>query len=166
MEIILTRRSIRKYTDGSVSDSLIEELLQAAMSAPSAGNAQPWHFIIIREKETLNSIPKFHSNAAMLQEASVAILVCADMTLEKYLGSWTQDCSAATQNILLAAHAKGLGAVWLGIYPKEERMAGIRKLLHIPAHIMPLSLVSIGYPAEAKSPSQRYRPDRIHYEVW
>jgi len=102
----------------------------------------------------------------MLREASVAILVCGDLSEEKHGGYWIQDCSAATQNILIAAHAKGLGAVWLGIYPRKERIDGMRKLLGIPEHVVPLSLISIGYPAEQKPPANRYNAFKIHNNHW
>lgn len=166
MEAILSRRSIRRYTTQPVSDETIEELLKAAMSAPSAGNEQPWHFVVIKERELLNEIPNFHQHANMLKEAPLAILVCGDKRLQKYEGYWVQDCSAATQNLLTAVQAKGLGAVWLGIYPIEERLIGLRKLLGIPEEVMPFSLLSIGYPAEQKPPAERYDASRVHRNQW
>jgi nitroreductase len=165
MEAILTRRSIREYTKRRVSAKVLKELLEAAMCAPSAGNQQPWCFVVISDREILNEIPKYHTYAQMLKEAQVAILVCCDQDLQ--LGGYgVQDCSAATQNILLAAHAKGLGAVWLGIYPTEPRVTDIKKLLNLPEHIIPISLISIGYPAEQKPRQDRYRADRVHYNQW
>lgn len=166
MEAILTRRSIRKYAKEPVPDEIIKELLQAAMSAPSAGNERPWQFVVIRDRKTLDEIPSFHPYAQMLKEAPVAILVCGDLHLEKNRGYWIQDCAAATENMLIAAHAKGLGGVWLGIYPREERVAGMKRLLRIPEHVIPFSLVSIGYPAEEKPPANRYDESRIHRERW
>lgn len=166
MGAILGRRSIRKYADEPVGDGVVGELLRAAMSAPSAGNEQPWHFIVIRERGTMERIQEFHPFARMLLQAPVAILVCGDLSLEKYQGFWVQDCSAATENMLIAAHALGLGAVWLGIYPIEERVRGIRSLLGLPEHVVPLSLVSIGCPAEKKRPADRYDESRIHGERW
>ena len=165
MEAILTRRSIREYTKRLVTDEVLKELLEAAMCAPSAGNRQPWCFVIISDREILNEIPKYHTYSQMLKEAQVAILVCCDQDLQ--LGGYgVQDCSAATQNILLAAHAKGLGAVWLGVYPTEPRVTDIKKLLNLPEHIIPISLISIGYPAEQKPRPDRYRADRVHYNQW
>ncbi len=143
MDVILTRRSIRKYTDETVSDQLVNELLQAAMSAPSAVNQQPWQFVVIRDRVILDAIPKFHPYSQMLKDAGVAILVCGDTRLEKIPGFWVQDCSAATQNILLAANAKGLGAVWLGIYPKEEMVKSVQELLSLPDEVIPLSLIPV-----------------------
>ncbi len=166
MEAILSRRSIRKYSSQPVSEGVVKSLLEAAMSAPSAGNQQPWHFIVVTDRTILNQIPAFHPYAEMLKEAPVAIAVCGDIELQKYKGYWVQDCSAATENILLAAHSKGLGAVWLGIYPREKRIAGIRKLLGIPETVMPLCVIAIGYPAEEKPPAKRFLPDRIHYNKW
>lgn len=166
MNAILSRRSIRRYTQQPVSDETIKELLEAAMSAPSAGNEQPWHFVVIKEREILNEIPEIHPYSGMLAHAPAAILVCGDKRLEKYEGYWIQDCSAATENLLIAAQAKGLGAVWLGVYPVEDRVAGIRKLLGIPEHVTPFSLISIGHPAEQKPPSDRYDPSRVHHDRW
>ena len=165
MEAILTRRSIRRYTEKPVSDEVLKELLEAAMCAPSAGNQQPWCFIVINDRKLLDEIPKLHPYARMLKEAPVAILVCCDSDLQ--LGDYgVQDCSAATQNILLAAQAKGLGAVWLGVYPLGQRVTAIQKLLNLPENITPISLISIGYPAEQKPPPDRYRADRVHYNRW
>ena len=166
MDSLLTRRSIRKYTSKEVPEAVVYELLRAAMNAPSAGNAQPWHFVVIRNRQFLDAIPEFHPNAQMLKEATVAILVCGDTRLEKYPDFWVQDCSAATQNILLAAHDRGFGAVWLGIYPREERVTGMRKLLGIPEEVVPMSLIPVGYPAEKKSPAGRFVSERIHYDTW
>ncbi len=166
MHAILTRRSIRKYNKKPISDNLIKELLEAAMSAPSAGNEQPWHFILITNPDILGKVPTFHNHSQMLKEASIAILVCNDNRLDKHEGMWIQDCSAATQNILIAAQSKKLGTVWLGVYPREKRINGMRELLDIPEHIIPFSLVPIGYPAEQKPPSNRYNKSRIHYNKW
>ena len=166
MKAILTRRSIRKYKPQSVPDEIIAELLTAAMCAPSAGNEQPWEFVVINDRKLLNRIPEFHPYATMLKEAPVAILVCGDLKREKHKGYWVQDCSAATENILIAVSEKKLGAVWLGIYPREERVAGIRKLLGIPENIVPFSLIAIGYPAEVKEPADRFDPVRIHQNRW
>jgi len=165
MEVILTRRSIRKYTKQPVSAEVLKELLEAGMCAPSAGNRQPWCFVVIKDRKILNEIPKYHPYAQMLKEAPVAILVCCESNLElKGLG--VEDCSAATQNILLAAHAKGLGAVWLGISAAGGEAAATKKLLNLPEHIIPISLISIGYPAEQKPRQDRYRADRVHYNQW
>lgn len=163
LETILNRRSIRKFKNAPVCEKDIEDLLKAAMAAPSAGNSQPWEFIVIDKREILDEIPKIHPHAQMILQAPVAILVCADITKEKYKGRWPLDCSTATQNILLAVHAKGLGAVWVGIYPEEVRIRSISELFDLPANVIPLSLIPIGHPDEIKSPSNRFDKNRIHY---
>ena len=136
------------------------------MAAPSAGNEQPWQFIVITERKILDQIPAIHPNVSMIKEAPMAILVCGDLSKEKLAGYWSVDCSAATENLLLAVHALGLGAVWCGIYPREERMAGMKKLFGIPDGIVPFALVPIGYPAEEKPPADRYDESRIHHNKW
>jgi len=166
MKAILNRRSIRKYTQEPVPDGVIKELLEAAMSDPSAGNEQPWEFVVINDRQILNEIPKFHPYSQMLKEAPVAILVCGDLNQQKYDGYWVLDCAAATENILIAAQDKGLGAVWLGIYPAEERIEGMRKLLGIPDHVVPVALIALGYPAEHKEPANRFNPNKIRYNKW
>lgn len=163
---ILTRRSIRKYSGTEVSNEQIESMILAAMYAPSARNQQPWHFIVLRDKATLAKIPVFHPNSKMITGASAGILVCADIQLELSVGYWIQDLAAATQNILLSAHGMELGAVWLGIYPRKERIKGIKNLLSLPPHIIPFSLISVGYPAETPSHPDRFKPERIHFEKW
>jgi len=165
MEAILSRRSIRSYTSQKVSDQLIKELLEAAMNAPSAGNERPWHFVVINDRNILGEITEFHPYSGMLRKAQVAILVCVDLDSGSE-GFLIQDGSAATENLLIAAHAKGLGAVWLGIYPLKERITGMLKLLDLPGRILPLSLISIGYPAEEVSRENRYHPARVHTNRW
>ena len=166
MDAILSRRSIRKYTPQPIPERAIKELLEAAMSAPSSGNEQPWHFVVIDDHSILDQIEEFHPYAGMLHEAPVAILVCGDLDLEKYRGFWVQDCSAATQNILVAARAKGFGSVWLGIYPLEDRTKAMQELLGLPGHVIPLALIPIGYPAEQKGRGGRFHIGRIHRNRW
>ena len=166
IEAILSRRSIRKFIQEPIPDGLIKELLKAAMNAPSARNQQPWQFIVINDRNILNEIPKIHPHSKMLTETPLAILVCGDKSLEKSEGYWVQDCSAATMNLLIAATAKGLGSVWLGIYPRDERIKGIVDILSLPDHITPLSLVALGYPAEKKQKEDRYNEERVHYNKW
>jgi nitroreductase len=167
LQALYSRRSIRKFGPDSVSDEAVKEILEAAMSAPSAGNQQPWHFVVIRERKLLDRIPDFHPHSLMCREAQVAILVCGDPSLEKHQGYWVQDCSAATENLLLAVHAKGLGGVWVGIFPREERVIGLRDLLNIPAHVIPFALVPIGHLAEQKPPrTDRYNETRVHKNTW
>jgi len=166
MEAILSRRSIRQYTARPVPDEVVTALLRAAMSAPSAGNAQPWQFVVVTDRGILDRVPEIHPYSQMLRQAPLGVLICGDETAEKYSGYWVQDCSAATQNLLLAAHAKGLGAVWLGIYPKEERVTAFRELFGLPQDITPLAMVALGYPAEEKPPAERYDPARVHHNRW
>jgi nitroreductase len=167
IEALFSRRSIRKYTAEPVAEDTLREILEAAMSAPSAGNQQSWHFVVINDRKILDEVPSFHPHSPMLREATVAILICGDQSLEKHVGYWVQDCSAATENLLLAIHAKGLGAVWLGIFPREERVEGLRKLLGIPDHVIPFSLIPIGHPAESKPPRpDRYNALKIHHNRW
>jgi len=166
IEGIITRRSIRKYTDKKISDDQINTLLKSGMYAPSANNKQPWHFIVINDRKILSKIVDIHPYAKMLIEAQLAILVCGDELLENGSGYWIVDCSAATQNILLAAHGLGLGAVWLGLHPREERKQAIIELFNLPNNIQPLSLISIGYPNESKELPDRFKPERIHYNKW
>ncbi len=167
MKAIMNRRSIRKYTSQPVTDEQIRSLLEAAMSAPSAGNEQPWHFIVIRDRELLDEITTVHTHASMLKQASVAVLVCADPRLNKFdVDYWIQDCAAATENLLVAVQDMGLGAVWLGVYPREERVAGLRRIFNIPEEVIPFALVPVGYPAEQKGPEDRYREDRVHQNRW
>jgi nitroreductase len=166
LELILSRRSIRKYTAVPVMERDVDDLLRAAMAAPSAGNQQPWHFIVITERELLEAISGFHPYAGMTAEAPLAILACGEPALEKHPGNWMLDLSAAVENLLLAAHAKGLGAVWVGIYPVEERMRPMRELLGVPSHVVSFALIPVGHPAESKPPSGRFNVHRIHRNRW
>jgi nitroreductase len=166
LEAILTRRSIRKYQDRPVPEEVCRRLLAAAMQAPSARNAQPWQFVLIDDRELLAEIPRINPNAQMAGRAPLAILVCGDLSLEKSPGYWVVDCAAAAQNLLLAAHALGLGAVWTGVYPREQRSEGLRRLLDLPENVMPHSLIVLGYPAEQPRSQERYRPERVHQNRW
>jgi nitroreductase len=166
LEAINTRRSVRSFTSKPIAKEIVEELLRAAMSAPSAGNEQPWQFVVIDDRKTLDSITEVNPNAKMCKEAQAAILVCGDTTKEKYPGFWVQDCSAAAQNILLAAHDKGIGSVWTGIYPIKERVEGFRRLLSLPENIIPFCLVPLGYPAKQMPQVDRFQKDRVHHNVW
>ncbi|MFY9176432.1 MAG: nitroreductase family protein [Caldicoprobacterales bacterium] len=166
MNAIFKRRSIRKYTDQVIPEEHIEQLLRAAMAAPSAWNQQPWHFVVIDHKKILNEIPKFHPYSKMLTEASHAIVVCCDVNTERYNEFWVQDCAAATQNILLMATELGIGSVWLGLYPNQERVQKLKELLGLPDNIIPFCIISLGYPAESKGPANRFDAGRIHRNKW
>ena len=163
---ILSRRSIRKYTEEPVSGDDIEALLTAAMHAPSAVNEQPWHFVVIKDRNILEAIPRISRTAPMVKYAPLAIAVCADKNLEKFPGLWALDCSAATENILLAATARGLGAVWTAVYPFEDRIKGIKKLLNLPGDVIPLCIIPVGCPAETPEPVDRFNPSCIHHDTW
>lgn len=166
LEAIHTRRSIRKYENRPVPNEIIKEILAAAMSAPSSGNAQPWQFIVITEREILDNVPEINSKASMAKFAPMAIMVCGDLGLEKQPGRWIMDCSAATQNLLLAAHAKGIGAVWTCIYPEITAIEEFRVLAHLPEHVIPLALVVMGYPAQKLPRIDRYDEDKVHFNRW
>ena len=166
LETIFTRHSIRRYTPTPIPDSLVTEILQAAMSAPSAGNQQPWQIVVVANRLLREEITTFHPYAQMVRAAPVAILVYGDLRLESYQGYRVQDCSAATQNILLAAHAKGPGAVWVGVYPKEDRVARFQELLGLPAQVIPLALVPLGFPAEHLPSANRFNAARVHRDRW
>ena len=163
---IFTRRSVRKYANKPVSDETVKLLLQAAMAAPSARNEQSWEFIVIRDKKILAQIPSFHPFAKHVPDAPVAIIVCGNTKLEAKPGLWVADSSNAAMNILLAAHSLGLGGVWTTFYPYEDRTAGIRKLLQLPDHIMPLNVIPIGYPVEKTFYQDRFKQEKVHYEKW
>jgi nitroreductase len=166
MEALLTRRSVRQFEDKPVPEEMIRQILEAAMMAPSAINEQPWQFVVTTERERLDAVADIHAYVKMVLQAPVGILVCGDLTKEKYPGYWVQDCSAAMQNLLLAAHALGLGAVWTGIHPMEERVAAYRTLFELPEHIVPLGFVPIGWPTkQPKSPS-RFQEERVHYNTF
>ena len=164
IKTIFARRSIRKYTTKSVSRKDIKVMLEAAMAAPSASNRQPWHFIVVTDRQTLDRLARAHPYGKMLFEARLCITVCGDKTVSP--GCWVQDCSTASENLLLAAAALGLGAVWLGVHPRESRVGPIRKVLKIPETIVPLNLISIGHPAEEKEPRTQYNELRVHHEHW
>jgi nitroreductase len=161
---ILSRRSIRKYKPTIVSDEDIATLLEAAMAAPSSSNRKPWHFIVITERRILDSLARAHPYGKMLFEAPLCIVVCGDTDISSRY--WVQDCSAATENLLLAITALGLGGVWLGVHPRKERIRAARKVLGMPRNIIPLNLISIGHPAEEKEPRTQFDDARVHREHW
>jgi nitroreductase len=168
LDFIFSRRSIRKYQDKEVPEEMITDLLEAAMAAPSARAKDPWHFIVMRSRETINKITKILPNGKMLREAPIAFIVCGDINKahrqeESYM---LQDLSAAVENILIAANTLGLGACWLGVHPREDRQSGIRQLFDLPDHIIPMCGIAIGWPAEQPESRTRYRQERVHLEKW
>ncbi|MGD2034272.1 MAG: nitroreductase family protein [Bacteroidales bacterium] len=166
LEAIFTRRSIRRYSDKEIDTKIVDKIIHAGMYAPSAVNKQPWHFIVFEKEETCRAIMEVHRSSSMLSEANKSILVCVDENLQHDEGYGLLDCSAATENMLLAAHALGLGACWIGIFPRKNRMDGVKTIFNLPDHVLPLAIVSLGYPAETKDTPDRIKPDRIHYEHW
>ena len=166
IKAIMTRRSVRRFEERGIEERKIETLLRAAMQAPSGHNLQPWHFIVITERQILSAIPEFHAYAKMLHQAPAAILVCGDTGIEESVEYVNTDCSAATENLLLAAHDLGLGAVWLGVHPRDDRIGFTRQILDIPESIVPLNLISIGHPAEDKEPRTQYDETRVHRRRW
>lgn len=165
-EAILTRRSVRQFQDRPVPEELVEKLLRAAAAAPSARNGQPWQFVVLTGREILRQASTVNPYAEMAARAPLAILICGDTRLEKSAGYWPVDCAAAAQNMLLAAHGLGLGAVWTGVWPRPERMDGFRRLLDLPDAVMAHSLIVAGYPGEQPPPQDRYRADRVHRNGW
>ena len=164
IDIILSRRSIRRYTDEPVSDADMIRLLEAGMAAPSSRNLKPWHFVTSTSRETLDKLAEAHPHGKMLFEATAAIAVCGRIDISP--DYWIQDCSAATENILVAAASLGLGSCWLGCHPREERIAAIGAVLGIPADIGILSLIALGHPAEEKEARTQYDESRVHRERW
>lgn len=166
-EGLITRRSVRKYTGGKISDADIFKIINAGMYAPSARDTRPWHFVVIDDKNLLDKIMTFHTYATMLSQASHAIVVCGDENLQNGPGYYVMDCSAAVENILLAAHALGLGAVWIGIHPEPDRIEALSALLELPTHVKPVALISLGVPAEVtEAVFERYEPEKIRYNRW
>jgi nitroreductase len=163
LNVIFARRSIRAYSGEPVSEADIEALLQAGMAAPSGSNRKPWHFVVVTDAQTLGALADAHPFGKMLRHAGLGIAVCGDPQISEW---WAQDCTAATENILIAAVALGLGGVWVGCHGRPEREAAVRSVLGIPAHIGVLSLLSIGHPAEQKEARTQYDPDRVHRQGW
>lgn len=165
---LLTRRSARIYDRGRrASDADIEKILKAAMHAPSAHGRFPWEFVVIRSGGMLDAAAAAHPYAKFVPEAGTAIVVCGDLVRQHKNGDaqyWHIDCSAATQNILLAAHSLGLASCWCGIYPVESRMEDFKNLLSLPEHIAPFSIVALGYAAKGQTqPQNRFDESKIHF---
>ena len=170
IENIMTRTSVRQYQpERSVSRDTIDTLLRAAMSAPTAVNKQPWAFVVLDTREQLDSLAEVLPYAKMLTHAPLAIVTCGDMSKAiegEGRDFWIQDVSAATENLLLAAHAMGLGAVWTGVYPTTDRTQAVQERLGLPATVIPLAVVPIGYPATDNEPKDKYKPENIHFGRW
>lgn len=169
IEDIMTRSSVRSYSDRKVDSATVDTLLRAAMAAPTAGNKQPWRFVVIDDRAMLDTIAADFQTMTMAKRAQVAVIMCGDLTAtfdgdgREY---WVQDVSAASENLLLAAHALGLGAVWCGIYPIPERVAQFTQLLSLPEHIVPMACICIGYPDKEPAPKDKWKPEHVHYNGW
>jgi nitroreductase len=168
LRLILDRRSIRIYEPGEVSEEQVQKLLAAAMAAPSAAAKNPWHFVVIRNRQTLSRLAMVLPYGQMLSGAALSIAVCGDLliTHDHQLSYLLQDCSAAIENLRLAAHIVGLGACWLGVHPREERINSVREILSLPASVIPVACISVGWPGESKEPHAIYYSDRMHSETW
>lgn len=166
---IMTRTSVRTYTDQPIEPDKINTILHAAMAAPSACNKQPWRFVVIDDKDALANISRDFPTMHMAKTAPAAILLCGDLnsTIEgEGVDYWIEDVSAAAENLLIAAHALGLGAVWCGIYPLHDRIDHISEMFKLPGHIIPMALICLGYPASTPAPKNKWHPDFIHHNVW
>ncbi|MDO4335580.1 MAG: nitroreductase family protein [Bacteroidales bacterium] len=168
IENIMTRASVRQFTDRAIAPDTLETILKAGMAAPTAMNKQPWDFVVVTERAMLDSLMAAHPYSN-LKTATAAIIVCGNM--QKAIegegqANWILDCSAATENILLAAHALGLGAVWCGVYPTADRIAPVKTTLKLPSYIIPLNIISMGYPAGENQPKDKWNPDNVHYQQW
>ncbi|MGW8314192.1 MAG: nitroreductase family protein [Bacteroidales bacterium] len=166
LETILDRRSIRKFSHQKIDDQILTSILKAAMYAPSAVNKQPWHFVVIDSRKLMDQIMEVHPYASMLRTASHAVVVCGDLHLQHDDGYWVVDCGPATQNLLLAAHALGLGGCWAGLHPREGRKQAIASLLGLPDHIQPFALVALGYPSEQRPRPDRFHPEKVRHNGW
>lgn len=168
LKTIYSRKSVRGFTSQEVSIELLKELARAGMAAPSARNLQPWAFVIVTNRSTLYSLAERLPYAKMLFEAPAAIAVCGDLAKagDSPEGYWVQDCSAATQNILLAAEALGLGAVWTGVYPRTDRVAIVKNVLKLPDNVIPLNVIPIGYPKGEHQPKDKFKAENIHWQQW
>lgn len=170
LECIMTRTSIRAYdAERKIGKDTVEILLKAAMAAPTAVNKQPWAFVVVDDRAVMDSLMAACPYARMLESAPMAIVTCGDLSLAiegEARDMWIQDVSAATENLLLAAHAVGLGAVWTGVYPIPERLEGVRKALGLPSNIVPLAVVPVGYPAGNATPKDKWMSEKVHYNGW
>ena len=164
---ILQRKSVRAYTDRAVSHEQLDTLIRAAMAAPTGRDMRPWHFIVLEGRHQLSPLAEQLPYAKMLAEAQAAVVVCGDMSVTDKEGNpsrnWTFDCSAATENLLLQAEAMGLGAVWTGVYPYDERIEAVKQVLHLPDHLIPLNVIPIGYPKGNPQPKDKYDPAKVEY---
>ncbi len=166
-DVFFTRRSVRNYTNQIIEQEKMDYILRAAMYAPSANNKRSWQMIVVDDKKLFEQINNVHPYASMILEASHAIVVCGDLSIDIAGRRWMQDCAAATQNILLSAAFVGVGSCWLGVAPEEDRMQGIVDIFTIPDHVKPFSIVTLGYPkTEMKVATGRYEEEKLHYNKY
>ena len=169
LDNIQSRVSVRQFTGEKILQEHVEKLLRAAMAAPSAINKQPWAFIVVTDQQLLDQMGEAMPNCRCNNGAAVAFVMCGDLTKAidgEMNGFWIHDVSAATENLLLAAHAMGLGAVWTGVYPRMERVKTVQEMLQLPEHIIPLCIVPVGVPAEQPAVKDKYIEENIHYNKW
>lgn len=168
LNFLLGRRSIRVYAPGAIGEAEITQLLQAAMAAPSAVAEDPWRFVVVRQPEKLSAMAAALPNGQMLATAPLGILVCGDLDAahDHQLSYLLQDCSAAIENLLLGAHALGLGACWLGVHPREERMRQLKEIFSLPPNVIPVAVIALGRPGEKKEARTRFNRDYVHWEKW
>ncbi len=166
LEAIFGRRSVRRYSSVPVPEEAVELLLRAAMAAPSAGNQQPWRFVVVRDRSRLKALAVVEPHGGMIAESPLAVVVCADLRAVRHEDFWIQDCAAATENLLLAGHALGLGAVWIGTYPREERVKGVGEVLGLPDGIVAFAVVPLGYAVEAIASAERFDPGRVYLDQY
>lgn len=162
------RRSVRRYLQTDVADSVVLDLIKAAMAAPSAGAKDPWRFVVVRDRATLEQIASALPNGKMLVEAPLGIVVCGDLAAAHggQLSYLLQDCSAAIENLLIAAPLLGLGACWLGVHPRQDRVTALTRILALPEGVLPVSGIALGYPEETPPPRTRYRQEYVHFGRW
>lgn len=165
-EALLNRRSIRKYKNKKISKEDINKILKAAMYAPSAMNLQPWHFIVIDDKKILIETVKSIHYAEMLKQSAAAIIVCGDAGVEKNESWLLQNCSASIQNIMLAAYGFGIGSCWIAVHGMDDVYNKIKTQFKLPENIVPVSLISLGYPDEEVKAEERFKQNKIHLNKW
>jgi len=163
---IVTRRSIRSYRADAVTEEQFEHVLRAAMAAPSAGNQQPWEFIVLTDRDLLANISEIHPYSKMQREAPAAIVICGNMSRVKHRDFWGQDCSAAVENMLLEATHQGLGSLWLGIYPRQDHVDTLKQVFKLPEPIVPFAIVALGYAHDQSASCDRFNSAYIHRNRW
>ncbi len=169
LTVIHNRKSVRSYTGKAVNKEMLKTLMKAGMAAPTAMNKQPWAFVAVTDRKQLNTLADSLPYAKMLYKAGAAIVVCGDLNKAlpgEYQAFWVQDCSAATENILLAVEALGLGAVWTGVYPEMKKITTVKDILGVPHNVIPLNVIAIGYPSGKEKPKNKYKTENTHWNKW